>query len=347
MKIIIELAHPKHYHQFKNLSEIFKSNNNDVIYISRPKDIVEQLLTANKEKFISFGHHKKGIFNKFLNGFLLIKSYYKIIKTEKPDIIISKASPYAAILRFFFKFNNIIFPDSEVVVLTNKFVSKKADIIITPKNFEINFGLKHFKINGLFENCYLDPRYNTINEFDFSQLQRSDWDNNKPIAFFRFVAMEANHDIGNNGLSTDQKIELVNLVKEKSNVIISSEKKLPSALEPYQLINNIEKIHSILKSSHLYIGDSQTMASESAILGTPSIRSNSFVGKNDMSNFIYLESKQLLTNTNDFNLIKTKMLEIINSPIESKNNMKDNLDKYYQESGDVNLEINKIITQNR
>ena len=39
------------------------------------------------------------------------------------------------------------------------------------------------------------------------------------------------------------------------------------------------KIHDMLYYAQMYIGDSQTMASEAAILGTPSIRSNSFVGK--------------------------------------------------------------------
>ena len=43
------------------------------------------------------------------------------------------------------------------------------------------------------------------------------------------------------------------------------------------------------------------MATESALLGTPSIRYNSFVGKNDMSNFVLLEKKyKLLKNFSNF-----------------------------------------------
>jgi predicted glycosyltransferase len=34
-----------------------------------------------------------------------------------------------------------------------------------------------------------------------------------------------------------------------------------------------------IQSLDLYIGDSQTMAAEAAVLGIPSIRFNSFVGK--------------------------------------------------------------------
>jgi hypothetical protein len=38
-------------------------------------------------------------------------------------------------------------------------------------------------------------------------------------------------------------------------------------------------MHHVLYFAKLYIGDSQTMAAEAAVLGTPSIRFNDFVGK--------------------------------------------------------------------
>jgi len=37
--------------------------------------------------------------------------------------------------------------------------------------------------------------------------------------------------------------------------------------------------------ANVYIGDSQTMATEASVLGTPAIRSNSFAEGSDMSNF--------------------------------------------------------------
>jgi predicted glycosyltransferase len=40
----------------------------------------------------------------------------------------------------------------------------------------------------------------------------------------------------------------------------------------------------------MLVGDTQTSTTEAACLGTPAVRCNSFVGKNDMSNFIELEN---------------------------------------------------------
>ena len=52
-------------------------------------------------------------------------------------------------------------------------------------------------------------------------------------------------------------------------------------------------MHHILSYAHIFIGDSQTMAAEAAILGTPSIRFSSFTDK--LGYLIELQSKYLLT----------------------------------------------------
>ena len=72
-------------------------------------------------------------------------------------------------------------------------------------------------------------------------------------------------------------------------------------------------MHDALYYSSLLVTDAQTSTTEAACLGTPAIRCNSFVGKNDMSNFIELEEKyELISNFNNFKDTITKSIEIIN-----------------------------------
>jgi hypothetical protein len=54
---------------------------------------------------------------------------------------------------------------------------------------------------------------------------------------------------------------------------------------------NIPKksIHDILHFATLVVADTQTTVTEAAVLGTPAVRFNTFVGRNDMGNFIELE----------------------------------------------------------
>ena len=60
---------------------------------------------------------------------------------------------------------------------------------------------------------------------------------------------------------------------------ITSERVIDTELEQYRISVNPVDIHHLMAFSSLFIGDSQTMAAEAAVLGVPFIRFNDFVGK--------------------------------------------------------------------
>jgi predicted glycosyltransferase len=60
------------------------------------------------------------------------------------------------------------------------------------------------------------------------------------------------------------------------------------------------RIHDALATADLLVADTQTMVTEAALLGTPAVRSNSFVGEDDMGNFKELESAGLIFNVSEF-----------------------------------------------
>jgi predicted glycosyltransferase len=72
---------------------------------------------------------------------------------------------------------------------------------------------------------------------------------------------------------------MIALLAPHGQVYITSERPLSPQLEPYRLHINPLDIHHIMAFASLYIGDSQSMAVEAAMLGTPSIRFNDFAGK--------------------------------------------------------------------
>jgi predicted glycosyltransferase len=164
-----------------------------------------------------------------------------------------------------------------------------------------------------------------------------------PYAIIRFVGWFANHDVGNNGFTLEEKTKLVETIAKNMTVYISSEKPLPEPLSQYKLNTPASLIHDVLSYADLYVGDSQTMAAESALLGTHSIRSNSFVGPNDMSNFKILESKYgLLRNI-------AKPQDAIDLAAEwsahsQKNEWKNKQKDYYTQVGDINANIVSLLT---
>jgi predicted glycosyltransferase len=82
--------------------------------------------------------------------------------------------------------------------------------------------------------------------------------------------------VGHSGMSDDDKIKLINLFNDKGFIVfISSEGALPDNLKKYSLQLPPEYIHSALFEADMFIGESGTMATEAAILGTPSVLINS------------------------------------------------------------------------
>lgn len=340
MTLFFEVMHPKHYYQFKALINHYKKRGDKVIVIARNKDIVFSLLDEERVEYEVYGKYQKNLFMKFFSGFLTLIQYDRLIKKYKPDIILSKASPYSTLLSKIHASKTVIFPDSEVVALTNKLVSKIADIIVTPKYFTIDFGEKHARIDGFFEETYISPNNLKINTGIHDLLHIG---KDEKYAILRFVSWNANHDIGKKGIDHQQLEELVSVLSKNMKVFITSEEELPERFKEFKLNIPLNEIHSALYYADLYIGDSQTMATEAALLGTPSIRCNDFVGDNDMSNFIYLEEQlALLKNFNNWNeAIKTIRSMIIDG--KAKVEWRERRSQYFKNKQDINEQIEKII----
>ena len=309
MRFIFELNHPKHYYQFKYIMSILEERGHSIMVLARDKDFLLRVLQEEKVPYNVFGVHKESISGKVFSSFSILKHYKQIAKEFSPDVIVSKASLYGTLVAKMLGCKSFIFPDSEVVKLTNRVVAPLATRIITPEPFTIDFGEKHIRIKGVFEDCYLAPGVLSIDKSypEKHSLQC-------PYAILRFVGWTANHDLNNNGFSLDEKIALV------------------------------DSISKYMTNADLYVGDSQTMATEAALLGTPAIRSNSFVGENDMSNFKMLEKDyDLLLNIKDFKTVLNVATDF--AKVSRKVEWERKRDDYYRSVGNTNKYIAGLLEE--
>lgn len=337
MKYLFELNHPKHYYQFKYVMAKLKEDGNDVKVVARDKDVLLNVLQQEHVDYELFGHHSKKMFWKVFGTIPILFKYGSMMRRYDPDVVVSKASFYAVLLARVQGRKSVIFPDSEVVKVTNKYVVPLATKVITPETFGLDYGKKHMRIKGLFEDCYLSPGVFTPDETVLEKYGMQ-----RPYALFRFVGWFANHDVGNEGFSLEQKIQLVKEVEKYMKVYVSSEKTLPDELSHCQLPAPASLIHHVLAFADLYLGDSQTMATESALLGTPAIRSNSFVGDNDMTNFKVLENKYgLLKNIASFEEVEHTAIDFAQQ--SRKEEWMEKRKEYYAITGDFNQQIVYIL----
>jgi hypothetical protein len=134
----------------------------------------------------------------------------------------------------------------------------------------------------------------------------------------RFSNFGAYHDFGIKGISNQLAMKIVKILSNYGKVYITSERELDPKLEKYRICINPLYIHDAIYYSDMYIGDSQTMAIESAVLGIPSIRFNDFAESYSVTVLDEIENKYGLT----YGINRSKpnvLLQRINNILKTSN----------------------------
>jgi len=299
MKILIVFYHPAHVHTFKNVIKGLEHKGHEFKALAIEKEITTDLLDLYDIEYEIIGESRtKKFFNiyKVPMYFKITYNIWKIAKKIQPDLLLGRWNlPMAQIskkldipyISFFDSDQKLDKKKKSKVVLSSipNLLPRRSDIVFTPSKNKMDFQnkkyvIKHIKLPTYKELAYLHP-----NQFlpDKSSLIDHGIDPDEKFSLVRFVEWEAWHDVGKEGFNSEQKIKLVKKLEENSKVYISGEGDIPYELKDNKLAISVDKIHNLLYHANLFIGDSQTMATEAAILGVPTIRCNTFVGERDMT----------------------------------------------------------------
>lgn len=311
MNILFDINHPAHVHLFRNVISLLKQNGHNITVVARDKEVTVRLLENYNIDFILLSKPGKNILGL---AWELITRQFKLIPIiikHKINLCVSLTGASSIYAVKLFRIPFFIFHDSECAELQNAITYPFADKIYTPSTYKLDHGKKHIKYAGFHELAYLHPKQYTPSSEILIELGLK---NDEKFFILRFVSWKASHDVGRFGFTLEQKIEIVNILKNQGKIFITSEKKLEDELEPYRLKVEPSKLHDLLFHATMLITDSQTVTTESALLGTPAIRYNSFVGPNDMGNFIELENKYgLIFNISTFDKVKEKIHELLST----------------------------------
>ncbi len=268
MRILLDIGHPAHVHYFKNFYAIMMGKGHEFLITARKKEVSQELLEAYDMPYVNRGTGSNKTMGKAL---YLPKANYLIIVEAlkfKPDLFLSFGSPYAAQVSFFLGKPHISFDDTENAKFAHKLYRPFTKQIFSPSAYKGEKTNKQEFFNGYMELSYLSPKYFSPdpNVLEFINIQPQE-----KFVILRFVSWGATHDAGHSGVSEANKIKLVKEMSKHAKVFISSEAELNGPLKSYQIKIPPDKMHDILYYSTLFFGESATMASESAILGTYAI----------------------------------------------------------------------------
>jgi uncharacterized protein len=273
MNILIDIGHPGHVHYFKYLYSILVGKGHTFKIIARQREVIKNLLDYYDIPYVDRG---KGSDSSLGKLFYMLRADILILRKSlrfKPDVFLSFSSPYAAQVAKLLNKPHLALNDTEHTDKTHrKFTYPFSDVIFTPASYQNILGKKQIRLDCTIEYFYLHPKYYTPDPSIYELLSITP---DTKYVIVRFVSWNAFHDVNQHGLSLSQKREIISLLNRKYNVFISSERELEHEFAEFQIKIPPHRMHDALAFASLFVGESGTMASESALLGTPVVYINS------------------------------------------------------------------------
>ena len=318
-KFLFFIVHPSKYHVFKHTINILKSKGHQCDIIITSKDVLEALIKNEGWDYTNIfpeGRKIKGIPTKLAaiyNSFRTVIRIKNFIGKKKYDLFIT--DDLLVINGWYKKIPCLLLQDDDITVVPETqllFLFSSRILSPTVSNMgrfnhkKIPFlGFK--ELGGLHPNRF-KPDYSIVEKFNPTKSKYN---------IIRLVSLQATHDIGKKGITNEDLNRIINKLESKGNkVFITSERKLPSDFEKYRIEIKPNDISHALYYAEFLISDSQTMSSESGVLGTPYIRFNDFVAKISYLNELELTYKLGIgVKTNQ----KQLLFESIDALLENKN----------------------------
>lgn len=269
MNILVDINHPAHVHLFKNLIFHAHKKGHSVTITIRDKDVTRHLLDHYNLPYITLSKESRGLLSRFkeliVRDFRILSLHSKI----KFDLALGTSASIAHLSLFTrvpsYNFNE----DDDYIDPLFEMVSYpfSTKIIVPDCMPTLRYATKKVSYPSYHELAYLHPEEFTANPAIVESYGL------KPYEYIlvRKSALQATHDLNATGISDDVWKRLQELFSGFP-VIISHELDKKYHVKPWDM-------HHILAYAKLVVSDSQTMTAEAAVLGTPSVRYNTFVGR--------------------------------------------------------------------
>ena len=292
MNILIQLSHPAHFHLYKVAARNLIDDGHNVFILIKTKDILEDLLQQSGLSYYNILKvaHRKSKFGILLDMFVRDWRILCFCRKHHIDLLTGSTPEVAQVGWLTRRYRvNTGEDDMRVVPLFQKMAGPFIQTMLSPKvcdNWKIED--KSVKYASYHELAYLHPNHF---QADKSVVERY-FPADSPYFILRFASLKAHHDTGIKGINTEIAQNLIDILKPHGRIYITSERALEPQFEQYRIKINPLDIHHVMAYASLYIGDSQTMAAEAAVLGVPFIRYNDFVGRigylNELENVYHL-----------------------------------------------------------
>jgi predicted glycosyltransferase len=266
------LDHPAKFNFFRGPINMLRGRGHQVDVVIITKDLLEDLVREEGWPYTNIypeGRKIPGLHVLMAAPISLTKTIYRLLKYiggRKYDLFIGDALVHVGRLKGVPSF----YPTDDVIrqVPEQSVYLAFCNHILAPKITELGpFNRKAIRYDGYKAMAHLHPNWFKPDMGILDEGLR----NGTPYFLIRCVRFSATHDLNHSGVNDEILERLVRRLEPRGKVLITSERDLPPDLEPYRIQIEKRNIAHYLYYAQLFIGDSTTMCSEAAVLGTPSV----------------------------------------------------------------------------
>ncbi len=276
-KYLFEINHPCHAHLFKHVIKAILKKGHKVDVFIKQSSLIQVILAKENIPFIIQGRKGSPLFFKTTKQILFTRQIISLHKQNNYNLAIGVSVSLPLASRFS-KLQSLVLDDDDKKA-TPYFAwlaHRNASMLLRPDclTTEGEFGNTVYH-HSLHELTYLHP---SVFKPDKRILSVQGIGINDRFFLIRLSALKAHHDIGKSGIGVHILQLLVSLLQNHGKVIVMHEEGITfKGVEPLKIPP--ERIHHLMAHASLVISDGQTMCSEAACLGIPSVRINDFAGR--------------------------------------------------------------------
>ncbi len=292
IRVLFDIQHPAQVHLFKHALWDLEAAGHETLVTSRDKEVTTQLLDAYDIDHRLLSRRRNGLPAAALE--LGVREVRTLLAARPfhPDVVVSRVSPPAAHTAAALGARSVVVTDTDVdSTLLGRAIHAAtlpfADVVLRPPGLDLPTPDRKQRDLGTQELAYLHPDRFTP---DRRALERHGVDVDDAYFVVRLAGWDAYHDVGHTGLGGATLRELLAYLSDRGTVYLSTERDLKGVdADPLPVPPHL--VHDLLAYADLYVGDSGTMSTEAALVGTPAVRTNSAVGGDDEGIFVTLESE--------------------------------------------------------
>jgi uncharacterized protein len=277
MRLLFDINHPVQAHLFRPVIEACRSRGHECRVVARDKDVTLELLDTFGIAYEVLAPSGRGRLS-FLRELVQREAVMTVrARRFRPHLIIG-TSAHAARVAWLCHGLSIVMSDDDAaaVPIFRWLAYPLASMIVTPRCLEHEgHGARHHVYSGYQQLFYLHP-----DRFRPDPAIRAELGiGAEPYGLLRLSALTAHHDRGIRGLGSETVAHIRDWAAGRFRLFVSSEKPLPPELEPLRAQVPAHRLHHLLAQASFFVGDSQSMTAEAAVLGVPAFRLNDFVGR--------------------------------------------------------------------